>query len=1581
MGELEERFEADADRAAACVFCDYKDPEATKPINLIANLLSQILERQHTLPEILLKLFEKEGKTAPKPSLENMKDIFHDLAGTRDIYLIVDAVDECPLKGDSRDILLQQLSHLHGICNILLTSRPSVSISRYFGQYHTIEITANESDIDLYIAGHLSSRLQSHIKKNLSLHQEITSIVKERAQNMYVSFRAGLIYSTLLESLLSYRRFLLVKLHMDSLSSKQTPNAVRKALQTLPTGIFATYDDVLRRIEDQNEDDRELARKTLMWLSLSQRPLQMKELQHAVTINESFHELDEDDIPSAEIIVSVCAGLVSPATGSNFVQLVHFTAQEYFSQKHVQQTLFADGQRQMFSSCLTYLLLDDFVDRLSEGKKIYLLWDMVSRCGFFHYAAHNWGHHARAAHLDQTDQERILCLLGNERRVVSLIDVLHMESPPGLYQGHFSYTLKEADGQGLWLASYFGLTETINRLLENGATVKARVVIEVTFPGCLRGYRSFWNRDRPAASSNRTALTVAAWSGHASIVELLLKKGAKIKKLDLNGAVYNQHREVVDILLRHGAPINNDDDDEYDPPYYSSASDHLSSLSTFPVSYAPIHWCAHIGNLELMKLLLAKGADVHSRSAPQADTPLIIATRAGHASIVRILLDHNAGVNGKNAHSETAMLEACKYGYSEITKLLLAKGASLNIPDAESYDIWQYGVGHSRPDCIIPAPSRHKEYKTSGGNTAFEYALKYERYDILQLLLDADPASALSGKALVPLPFAAKINNVLILLLLLRYGADVNARDKFGRTALYWAVTNDCEEMTSILLDEAPEIDASDENGLTPLHIAAQSASPNVLRQLIRNGASLSLTAKSTGKLSSRRNFEMAGRHKGSTPLHQAVRWINISNVPLLIEAGADMEARDARGRTPFFLAVECSRSRSHDDNSHDAWPVAELLISRGAIVDSSDNDGVTPLMRAVECWDRKLVQLLLRANADANAVDNNGRSAAHVVFSGRPLSLGSSLSGLTRTDQVREILEVLGLYGADFNARDKNGNTPLSYAVQSDLDGLTELLDLMVKFGANISSTNNSGSTLLHLAVSDHYRVKSNWPTVMWLLDAGVPVDARNRSEETALLVAAGGICSVVIRLLGVSGADITARDLRGKTALAKCLGAYPKDEYRLEMAKSLIALGAVVKDFLRHDGGLVDDILGCPSEIVDLLVSKGMDVNAPDEYGELLLLEASSQNDVELAQWLLDAGARVAAADSRGITALHKSARAGKVTMATILVSSGAKVAQQDNSGQTPLHLALNGDRPDMISYLTEQWIAQGCFDSAKELMYMALAKGLFSCARMIGNAHNPENCNLSDLEELYDIAATGASGTFTALVRDRANGTDQIWLTGLFRVAICLNRGDILQALIDHKLDIDGRDPAGDSALHIAARLGSEDIVAFLLDSGAEVELQNRHGYTPLLLAARAQPVGALVKLIERGADVSQRSRKGSTALHLTNSLEAARALISAGASINALDNERRTPLHYQVSAGNMVAIVRYLLEVGADVNSKDSNGDSPIHIASAVGAGALKLLLGYHPDMTLMDGAGRTPSQIAELSGDNTSIKIIEEYLGS
>jgi len=184
MNELEEKFVQDEKKSAGCVFCDYKDIAGTTPLTLIMNLLFQVLAGHMDLPENVTELYEKHEKGKSQPTLDELVALLQDLGKAETIYIIVDALDECSDKDDSRNILLQQLSELRETCNILMTSRSSVSISDYFEDYLTIEITAKEADMEKYIAAHLSARLRSHIKKKPSLYEEIKSAVIGKAKNM-----------------------------------------------------------------------------------------------------------------------------------------------------------------------------------------------------------------------------------------------------------------------------------------------------------------------------------------------------------------------------------------------------------------------------------------------------------------------------------------------------------------------------------------------------------------------------------------------------------------------------------------------------------------------------------------------------------------------------------------------------------------------------------------------------------------------------------------------------------------------------------------------------------------------------------------------------------------------------------------------------------------------------------------------------------------------------------------------------------------------------------------------------------------------------------------------------------------------------------------------------------------------------------------------------------------------------------------------------------------------------------------------------------------------------------------------------
>jgi len=81
----------------------------------------------------------------------------------------------------------------------------------------------------------------------------------------------------------------------------------------------------MERFNSQLIDQAELAKQVLSWITCAKRPLAALELQHALAVEISESQLDEENLPAIEGMISVCAGLVMIDTESDIIQLVHYT--------------------------------------------------------------------------------------------------------------------------------------------------------------------------------------------------------------------------------------------------------------------------------------------------------------------------------------------------------------------------------------------------------------------------------------------------------------------------------------------------------------------------------------------------------------------------------------------------------------------------------------------------------------------------------------------------------------------------------------------------------------------------------------------------------------------------------------------------------------------------------------------------------------------------------------------------------------------------------------------------------------------------------------------------------------------------------------------------------------------------------------------------------------------------------------------------------------------------------------------------------------------------------------------------------
>ena len=191
-------------------------------------------------------------------------------------------------------------------------------------------------------------------------------------------------------------RFLLSQLHFDSLIGMKSPKAVRAALKKLPKGSNAydcAYREAMERIQGQVPSCRELAEQVLSWVICATRLLATSELRHALAVEVGEPELDEENLPEIEDIVSVCAGLVTVDKESDIVRLAHYTTQEYFERTWT--SWFPNAQTDITSACVTYLSFDAFETGICQTDEAFE--ERLRSNVLYDYTARNWGHHARTA--------------------------------------------------------------------------------------------------------------------------------------------------------------------------------------------------------------------------------------------------------------------------------------------------------------------------------------------------------------------------------------------------------------------------------------------------------------------------------------------------------------------------------------------------------------------------------------------------------------------------------------------------------------------------------------------------------------------------------------------------------------------------------------------------------------------------------------------------------------------------------------------------------------------------------------------------------------------------------------------------------------------------------------------------------------------------------------------------------------------------------------------------------------------------------------------------------------------------------
>lgn len=396
-----------------------------------------------------------------------------------------------------------------------------------------------------------------------------------------------------------------------------------------------------------------------------------------------------------------------------------------------------------------------------------------------------------------------------------------------------------------------------------------------------------------------------------------------------------------------------------------------------------------------------------------------------------------------------------------------------------------------------------------------------------------------------------------------------------------------------------------------------------------------------------------AGQDQVDAPaeaLHAAVRTGNLAEVKQLIDSGVPVDARDALGGTPLLEATWTGQLE-----------IAAFLIAHGANVNAVHREaGSTPLEYGVLTGRTKIVALLLGSGARLDGRYRDGEGLLHVAAA----------------RGYAQIIDELVKAKADVQALDANGNTPLDSAVLHDQRVSVEAL-----------LRNHANVTYVHpvdgRGALDEACIRGYADLLVPLIDAGANPTARDRFGQTPLDLALayknGNVVAALLRL---------GRSLKESEKVAEETMESATMRGQTEIARILLDNGLDVnKPSANGSSYLSDAALKGQKKVVQLLLDRGASVETRNPSGGTALHDAALGGDAEVVALLLDRGADIDGLETEsGATPLMVAASMGRVEVVRLLLKRGANRALKDKAGHTALDRARDTGSEEIVQLLRQ-------------------------------------------------------------------------------------------------------------------------------------------------------------------------------------------------------------------------------------------------------------------------------------------------------